>query len=177
MKKMTKLIAFLLLIGVYPMVSCTKTEDGTHVDPITLYEKVKGKWGLNEILQIDETAKAGGISPDEISLYGQFDFSSFSLTLNVDEQNLPTSYEVSGNAPELFAKEGFWELNSSFPSANGTAPVIRLYADAEKKSLNGQLSIVSIPGAKAEMDLKLTRSAAGVPFVSYQYKLTNTNEE
>jgi hypothetical protein len=94
----------------------------------------------------------------------------------VDNNNQPTSYQISGDNPELFPKEGFWDINTSFPLATGTAPTINLYSDAGKSTLTGQLAIVSMPGAKAEMEIKLTRSAAGVPFVSYHYKLSNNNQ-
>lgn len=155
-------------------IGCKKTDDGAYVEPITLYEKLKGDWKLNEILQIDETAKVAGINPNEISLFGQFNFETLNITLNVDDTNQPTSYIVAGDVPELFPKEGFWDLSTSFPSANGAAPSINLYSDAGKKTLTGQLSIVSVPGATADMELKLTRKTEGVAFVSYQYKLSNT---
>ncbi len=170
------LIAFLFLISAFSVVSCKKIEDGNYVDPITLYEKVKGNWTLNEILQVDETAKTAGITPDEISLAGQFGFDSFKIALNVDDSNQPASYEVSGNAPELFPNKGYWDIDTSFPYADGTAPTINLYSDAARTGLTGKLRIVSVPGAKPEMELKLTRSTGGVPFVSYQYKLSTANQ-
>ena len=170
-KRVLLFVCFMFFAAIYS--GCKKPDDGAYTDPITLYEKIKGNWKLNEILQIDETAKIAGIQPNEISLFSQFDFENFNLVLNVDDSNKPTSYEVSGDAPELFPKAGFWDLNTSFPAANGSAPIINLYSDAGKTTLTAQLRIVSVPGAKAEMELKLTRTASGVPFVSYQYKLTN----
>ncbi|MDR3217518.1 MAG: DUF5004 domain-containing protein [Dysgonamonadaceae bacterium] len=151
------------------------TDDGTYVDPITLYEKVNGSWKLSDITQIDETAKTMGISPSELKLTEQFDFTSFAIALNVDAAQTPTSYLVSGAAPELFPNQGFWDLNTSFPYANAKAPTINLYSDQAKTTLIGQLSITSIPGAKPEMELKLSRSSDGVPFVSYVYKLITAN--
>lgn len=176
MRKNTKLLALLLLICTSSVMSCEEIDDGEHIAPVTLYEKVKGTWELTDISQIDETAKIAGIAPDEMSLYNQFGFADFNITFETDDSNQPTNYQVSGNAPELFPKAGYWELNNAFPAANGTAPVINLYTNADKSTLTGQLSVVSIPGAKAEMELKLTRSAEGVPFVSYHYKLSNTNQ-
>ncbi len=170
------LIALLCLIGTCAVVSCKKVENGSFVEPITLYEKVKGSWQLTDLVQIDETAKIAGIKPDEISLLGQFDVASLQITLDVDADNQPTSYRVDGNAPELFANGGFWDLDTAFPYANGSAPTINLYSDVAKATVIGQLSIVSMPGANPQMELKLTRSTAGVPFVSYQYKLSNANQ-
>ncbi len=176
MKRTTELIALLLLICTFSFVSCNDTDDGKYVAPITLYEKVKGTWRLTDVIQIDETAKTAGITPDEISLFGQFNFDNFNIVLEVDENNQPVSYQVNGSAPELIPASGYWDLDTAFPNANGTAPVINLYSDAGKTSMTGRLGVVSVPGATPTMELKLTRSSAGVPFVSYQYKLSNTNQ-
>lgn len=152
---------------------CKKPDDGVHVDPITLYEKVKGSWKLNDILQIDETAKKSGIKPDELNLYSEFNFSSFNLKLNVDDKNKPTSYEVTGDAPEFFPNTGYWDLDVSFSQANASAPVIYLYSDAARTALEGKLAITAIPGANPQMDLMLTQTVDGVAYVSYQYKLSS----
>jgi hypothetical protein len=158
-------LLFLLFMGCEPI-----TNDGSYVDPITLYEKVGGNWQLANIRQVDETAKAAGISPNEVALYAQFQFSSLVLELRT-ENNQPSSYQVTGSAPELFPNTGYWQLDTQFSYANGTAPKILLYSDAAKMVKTGELSITSIPGAKAEMELKLTRTSQGVPFVSYVYSL------
>lgn len=172
MKKTSKLILFFLLGCVFPFIACTETDDGKYVDPITLYEKVSENWSLTELLQIDETAKSSGIKPDEVSLIDQFEFATFSLQLNVDDDNQPTSYQVTGTAPELFPASGYWELNSPFPSASGEPPVLNLYSDSGKASLIGRLSLIAVPGVEKTMEMKLTRVTSGVAFVSYQYKLT-----
>ena len=161
----------LLLFITLPFGGCEPvTDDGSYVDPITLYEKIGGSWNLADIRQVDETAKAAGISPDEIDLYAQFSFGSLSIELKT-ENNQPVSYQVTGSAPELFPNTGFWKLDTEFPYTDGTAPKILLYSDAAKTVKIGELSITSMPGAKEEMELKLTRTAKGVPFVSYLYSL------
>lgn len=171
MRRTAKLFAFLLLIGILPWAGCTNTEDGKYVEPITLYEKIKGEWILTNLSLVDETANALGISPKEITLSDQFSFETFAMALNVDENNQPTTYQVSGTAPKLFPTDGYWNLNSPFPTTTGTSPVINLYADATKTTLTGQLSVITTPGSTAEMNLKLTRFTSGVAYVSYQYKL------
>lgn len=169
-------IAFLCFIGMLSITSCKKIENGNFVEPITLYEKIKGSWALADLIQVDETAKTAGIQPDQISLYDQFDFSTFEITLDVDADNRPTEYRVEGNAPELFPGNGYWDLDTDFPRAGGPTPVINLYSDVAKATLVGQLSIASMPGANPEMEMRLTRSTAGVAFVSYQYKLSKANQ-
>jgi hypothetical protein len=173
MKNKYYLVACLLLAAcVLPLFSgCNpSTDDGSYVAPITLYEKVGGVWNLSDIRQTDETAKTAGLSVTEQSLYAQFEFGTFSIDLKTSE-NQPTSYQVSGNAPELFPNSGYWQLDTEFPYADGTAPKILLYSDAAKTAKVGELAITSAPGAKAEMELKLTRTSGGVPFVSYLFYL------
>jgi hypothetical protein len=135
-----------------------------------LYEKIGGVWNLSDMRQIDETAKAAGLSTAEVNLYAQFDFPSLSITL-ATEGNQPASYQVSGTAPELFPNSGYWALNTDFSFADGTAPKILLFSDAAKTVKTGELYVTSVPGATEAMELRLTRTADGVPFVSYIYKL------
>ncbi|MCL1932322.1 MAG: DUF5004 domain-containing protein [Candidatus Azobacteroides sp.] len=177
MKKSKYFLGCLLLfLAMLPFTGCEpKTDDGAYTDPITLYEKIGGKWILSGITQVDETAKAMNISPSEMNLTDQFDFTTFAIDLTVDTGNQPTSYQVSGTAPELFPNQGYWNLDTSFSYANATPPTINLYSDAGKTNLIAQLSITSIPGATKGMVIKLTRSSEGVPFVSYVYTLTTAN--
>jgi hypothetical protein len=131
---------------------------------------VGGNWKLSNMRQVDETAKAAGLSTNELNLFAQFQFGSLSIELKV-ENNLPATYLVSGSAPELFPNSGYWKLDTEFPFANGTSPKVLLFSDAGKTVKTGELSITSMPGAKEEMELKLTRTSQGVPFVSYLYSL------
>ncbi|MDR3285945.1 MAG: DUF5004 domain-containing protein [Prevotellaceae bacterium] len=164
--------SLMLLLSLFLFTGCNDTDDGSYVSPITISEKTNGDWHLLSVTQIDETAKKAGLSPSEISLTDQFGFTTFGITLNVDNEGNPTSYAVSGSAPELFNEQGYWALDTDFPQTNGTPPAILLYEDAAKAHKNGKLSITSMPGAAPEMELKLTRTSNDVPFVSYQFKLT-----
>ncbi|WP_029906354.1 DUF5004 domain-containing protein [Prevotella sp. 10(H)] len=177
MKVLLKHLSVLFLLTImFSFTGCNDTDDGHFVEPVTLYEKVKGSWDLSDVLQIDELAITSGITPTEISLSGQLGFDSFNLALNVEGNNIPTTYSVSGTAPELFPKSGFWDMSSTFQMADGTIPVIWLYSDAAKTTLIGKLSVVSMPGSKPEMELKFTRSTDGIAYVSYQYKLIKKTE-
>lgn len=150
---------------------CTKTEDGEYTPPITNYEKVPGTWQLLSVKLIDETAKAAGIKPDEMTLTNQLNFQGFSLTLEVDANNKPVTYYVTGDAPELLTPQGYWDLDADFPQTNGTPVKINLYTDAAKTQKVHQLSITAMPGANAEMEIKLTHTSNQVAYVSYVYRL------
>ncbi|NDV94688.1 DUF5004 domain-containing protein [Dysgonomonas sp. 521] len=161
----------------FSFAACNDTDDGSYVAPITTYEKIKGDWKLTSVKQIDEVAKANSQSPSEMVLTSQFDFSTFTIKLNVDANNEPTDYAVGGNAPAIFAKAGYWKLAYPFPSTDGAASIIYLYSDAAKTAKIGELAITATPGATDVLELKLTRKTKGVAFVSYVYRLSpNVNE-
>ncbi|MFZ4862093.1 DUF5004 domain-containing protein [Sphingobacterium sp. Mn56C] len=168
----TSLLAVVFAFVLIQQTGCNKTKDGSFVEPITLYEKVKGTWKLDDITQIDHIAQELDSKHKELDMYTELGFPSFQLKLNVDDKNAPTSYEVLGNAPELFPNSGFWELNVAFIQANGTSPQLLLYSDAEKSNLTAKLHVTTIPGTADKMDIVLTRYAEGVAYVSYHYKLS-----
>lgn len=151
---------------------CELTEDGSYVAPITNYEKIAGTWSLTGITQIDEIAKASSSEPSEVQLITQFGFSDFQIKLNVDDSFQPTSFEVSGSAPELFLTSGYWKLDEPFVHADGSVSNILLYSDEAKTRLVDQLSITAVPGVVAKLGFKLTRLTDETPYVSYSYELT-----
>jgi hypothetical protein len=159
------LLFFLTLL----LVSCQKTDDGSYTAPLTVTEKLNGTWKLTGIKQIDELAKANSIKPDEADIRSKFGFANMTLTLNLDADSLPTSYEVGGIVPELFAPSGYWDLDSPFTHSDGTPVEMMLYGDAAKTQITDVLKITTQPGKKATLQLKLTRSSDGTPYVSYVY--------
>lgn len=156
-------------------IGCDNTEDGSYVEPITLYEKVNGNWALTNLKMVDEVAKANKIEPNEENLGTYFNYEDFKIKFNVDENNNPTSYEVTGNVPPLFAPKGYWALNSEFQSSTGVGTKIYLYGDAQKTQKTDELRLIAVPGKTKEMQIQLTHSSGGVDFVSYVFKLNAIN--
>ncbi|MDH6304584.1 hypothetical protein M2459_001319 [Parabacteroides sp. PF5-5] len=176
MKALRSLYAFLpFLFFVMCFAACNDTDDGSYVAPITTYEKIKGTWALKSLKQVDEIAAANSQKPSEMTLTDQFGFSSFTIALNVDGNNEPTNYSVGGNAPQLFAKEGYWELDYPFPNTDATPNNIILYSDAGKTQVTGRLAITATPGGTQTLEFKYTRKTKGVAFVSYVYQLSPAN--
>ena len=166
----------LALLICFFAISCDTTEDGSYVDPITIYEKVDGNWGLTNLKMVDDFAKANKIEPNEENLSTYFNYEDFKIKFNVDEKNKPTSYEVTGNVPPLFAPKEYWQLSSDFqPTNQGNHVKIYLYSDAQKTQKTDELRVSSIPGKNGEMEIILTRSSGGTPFVSYVFKLNAIN--
>lgn len=163
---------FLLIVVVMPFVSCNDTDDGSFVAPITISEKINGNWAVTSLKQVDEIAKANSQTPSEMTLTDQFDFSTFTINLNVDTSNEPTNYLIGGTAPKFFPTEGYWSLEYPFQNTDGSASIINLYSDASKTTQVAQLSITAIPSTNKVLELKFSRKAKGITFVSYVYQLS-----
>ena len=170
-----KSIYWLAIVMCISIIGCTNTDDGSYVDPVTLYEKVNGNWGLTNLKMVDEFAKANAIEPHEENLSTFFNYEDFKINFSVDENNQPTSYEVTGNVPPLFAPKGYWKLASDFQQTNASAVKIYLYSDAQKTQKTDELRLTSVPGSNDEMEIQLVRSSGGSAFVSYVFKLNAIN--
>lgn len=168
-------IIYLFAIISLLAVGCNEQDDGGHVEPITIYEKMNGQWGLMNLKMVDEFAKTNAIEPAEQNLSTLFNFEDFKISFNVDDKMQPTSYKVLGDVPPLFAPNGYWELNQPFQQTNGGAAIIYLYNDAQKTQLTDQLRLTSVPGSNEEMEIQLTRVSGGTAFVSYVFKLSAIN--
>ncbi len=173
---MKKTAVFLLLLVCFTLFyGCKKTEDGSYVAPIVISEKINGVWALTSIKQVDEIAKANGEATTEMVLTDQFNFASFSITFQVDANQLPNIYSVSGTAPGLLSPTGFWDMDYAYPHTDGTASKINLYSDATKLAKTATLDILTIPGEKKVLQFTMIRKINGVPFVSYTYQLSIQN--
>lgn len=165
-----KIICLMAVIGMLA-IGCNDVDDGNHVDPITIYEKIGGEWNLMNLKMVDEVAKANAIEPNEENLSGLFNYENFKIKLNVDANHQPTTYEVLGNVPPLFALNGYWQLSSAFAQPNAQAVRILLYSDAQRTQQTDELRLTSVPGSKREMEIQLVRTSGGTPFISYIFKL------
>lgn len=173
----TKVLLGLLFLLPSIWTGCTKQDDGSDVAPITVYEKINGTWNMFSLKLVDETAKSAGIKPDEMVITDQFNFQNFSITLNVDENKLPTTFSVSGDVPALLDTQGYWEIDKLYPATDGTPVVIYFYADEAKTQKTNQVSISSMPGATAEMELKLVHTSNQVAYLTYQYTLVAATQK
>lgn len=158
-------LLFSLLVTGFCFSACNDTEDGSHVAPVTLSEKINGTWVLSSIKQVDE------IATKDIDLSGQLDFMSFSIDLQADAENNPTNFNVTGNAPALLPASGSWEMERPFTNSDGTPARIFLYDGADKSKKAALLTVTSVPGANRVLEFKLTRKQKGKAFVSYIYNL------
>lgn len=150
---------------------CEQPDDGSYTAPISLYEKINGEWALADLKMTDEVAKANGVQPNDQNLSAFFNYEDFRLHLNVDANNMPTTYEVGGDVPTLFEPQGYWMLANAFQQTDGKPAHILLYADAAHTQQTGELLLTAVPGSNGAMELQLVRASNGVAFVSYTFKL------
>jgi len=149
----------LALASISMLVSCASTDDGSYTAPITQYEKIGGNWILNSVTQTDETTTS------TMDLTSVFDFDTFGIQLNVDDDNSPTTFAVTGKAPALLPTSGTWRLGNPFVNSDGSSAQIILNDKVT-------LTVTAVPGAQRVLEYKLVRTSNGVPFVSYTYNLT-----
>jgi|SRR6218665_608127 len=170
----SKIIYLLAIVGLFSA-GCNDVDDGSPGEPITIYEKIGGEWNLMSLKMVDEFAKANSIQPNEQNLSALFNYEDFKIKFNTDAANHPTTYEVLGDVPPLFAPSGYWELSAAFQQTDASAVRILLFSDAEKTKQTDELRLTSVPGSTAEMEIQLVRVSNGTPFVSYIFKLAATN--
>lgn len=168
----TIVIVFFALTIFY---GCQKTDDGDYVKPITIYEKINGTWNLSSLIYSDDYAKSLGLESVEENLTNWFNFNTFQISFNVNSKDEPTDYVVSGDIPNLFPSNGFWELNSPFPTTNTQPVIIILFSDSQKTTQIGELNLTMIPGTNNIMEFRLIRSSNGVQFSSYIFRLYSIN--
>lgn len=159
-------IKLLLLCAIFSpalmLTSCSTTDDGSYVEPISLYEKVKGNWVINTMTQTDEG------NTQTLDLTSVLDFDTFKINLEADSQNKPATFSITGTAPLLLPLNGTWDLDYPYTHSDNTASSILLTAsDGTKK-----LAITGVPGTVNTLEFRLTRTINGEPYVSYTYNLT-----
>jgi len=160
-----------LLLVLIQLGGCNQTEDGSYVAPISIYEKIDGNWSFTTVKLVDELAKAKGQTISEVNISSKFNYNTATLSFNEDEKGNPTTYQVTGDVPELFALSGYWNLSNPYPNTDGTSVKINLYSDAAKTQLTDQLLLTAIPGTSNTMEFKLVRYWDSRAYVSYSYVL------
>lgn len=160
-------VLWVALVPTLALTACSTTEDGSYAAPISLYEKIGGKWVLNSLVQTDES------NGKTMTLTGKLDFDTFVIHLDTDGADQPSTFSVEGKAPALLPLSGTWSLDRPFTKSDGSATQIVL------KGGNGTatLTITAVPGATRVMEYKLTRKTGGQAYTSYTYNLMSAVAE
>ncbi|MGI6242667.1 MAG: DUF5004 domain-containing protein [Prevotella sp.] len=154
-------VLFCFMVTALLATSCSTVDDGDYVRPITLNEKIGGKWVLNSIVQTDES------NAQTMPLTNLLDFDTFVINLDTDENDAPTTFSVEGNAPVLLPLKGTWTMDYDYTKSDATASQILLKSDAGVT----RLTVTGVPGSDGILEYKFTRTVNGQPFVSYTYNL------
>ena len=140
---------------------CSTVDDGSFIAPITLSEKIGGKWVVNSVLQTDEA------NARTKTLTDLLDFDTFVINLNQDEAGNPSTFTVEGSAPLLLPTSGTWKMDYNFTKSDNT-PSRLLLNDGKAETA---LTVTAVPGNTKTLEYRLTRKTNGQPFVSYTYNL------
>ena len=151
----------LFFTGAISFTGCSTVDDGDYAAPITLTEKIGGKWVVNSVTQTDET------NAKTKTLTNLLDFNTFVINLSRDAQGNASAFSVEGKAPELLPLSGTWHMENEFTNSNGSASRIFLN-DGSKDT---KLTVTTVPGNTKILEFKLTRNTSGQPYVSYTYNL------
>lgn len=151
----------LLLLAAMTFTGCSTVDDGDYTAPITLTEKVGGKWVLNSVVQTDESNARAKTLTDLL------DFDTFVIILNQDEAGNATTFSVEGNAPRLLPTGGTWQMDYNFTKSDNAASRI-LLNDGKTETA---LVVTAVPGNTKTLEYRLTRKTNGQAFVSYTYNL------
>ena len=121
--------------------------------PITLSEKIGGKWVVNSVVQTDEA------NARTKTLTDLLDFDTFVINLNQDEAGNPSTFTVEGSAPLLLPQvvHGRW-ITISQKSDN--TPSRLLLNDGKAETA---LTVTAVPGNTKTLEYRLTRKTNGQP--------------
>jgi hypothetical protein len=173
MKRLLLYLVILILIS--PFTGCNQIEDGSYVEPITLYEKINGNWALSGLTMVDNIAKVQNLELFEQNISSEFNFDQMVLEFNVDAEDNPSTFSVSGDIPPLFLYEGYWDLSSSFPKTDLSRVKVNLYSDASRQNKVDELELTITPGATDELGVELVRRSEGIAFLTYAFSFSSVN--
>ena len=160
-------VLWLAFVPAMALTACSTTDDGSYAAPISLYEKIGGKWVLNSLVQTDET------TGKTMTLTGKLDFDTFVIHLDTDGNDQPSTFSVEGKAPALLPLSGTWSVDRPFTKSDGTATQILLNGSDGTATL----TVTAVPGATSVMEYKLTRKTGGQAYTSYTYNLMSAVAE
>ncbi len=141
---------------------CSTVDDGSYTTPITLSEKISGKWVVNSVMQTDEA------NARTKTLTDLLDFDTFVINLNQDEAGNPSTFTVEGSAPMLLPTSGTWKMDYNFTKSDNT-PSRLLLNDGKAETA---LTVTAVPGNTKTLEYRLTRKTNGQPFVFGVWKLS-----
>ncbi len=162
--KMKKYIYLVIILIATFIISCKPVQYGELGEPFSKTDGIKGTWKVSELIQIDETALAQGGLYTEMNLTDLFDFSNYTITFNVDNENNPSTFSVdAGGAPSFIDTTGTW----SFDDVDYPTEV--LFSLPDSIQTTSELRLIAPPRENTSLRIKFLRYSGGKLIVSYQY--------
>lgn len=151
--------------------ACEPVEYGETGDPFSKIEGIEGAWIATEVIQVDETALAQGGLYTEQDLTDLFNFTSYSITFDVDANNLPSNFSVtSSGAPSFIDTTGIWTFNDN------DFPTEVLFSHPDSSLFTSKMRLITPPRDQNPLRMKFQRFSGGKLIVSYQYTFEKQNQ-
>ncbi len=163
MKHTFKPIIIFLILTI-SFTSCEPVEYGEIGDPFSKLEAIEGTWIATEVIQIDETALAQGGLYTEMDLTNLFNFTSYSITFNLDGEMQSSTFSVNdGGAPSFIDSTGTWAFNNSeFPDEI-------YFTLPDSLGYTSKLKLIAPPRDQNPLRMKFQRFSGEKLIVSYRY--------
>ena len=151
--------------------ACEPVEYGETGDPFSKIEGIEGAWIATEVIQVDETALGQGGLYTEQNLTDLFNFTSYSITFDVDANNLPSNFSVtSSGAPSFIDTTGIWTFNDN------DFPTEVLLTHPDSSGFTSKMRLITPPRDQNPLRMKFQRFSGGKLIVSYQYTFEKQNQ-
>ncbi len=151
--------------------ACEPVEYGELGEPFSKIEGIEGTWIATEVIQVDETALAQGGMYTEQDLTDLFNFTSYSITFDVDANNLPSNFSVtSSGAPSFIDTTGIWTFNDN------DFPTEVLFTHPDSSLFSSKMRLITPPRDQNPLRMKFQRFSGGKLIVSYQYTFEKQNQ-
>lgn len=163
MNHILKIFTFSIVLAI-ALVSCEPVQYGKIGVPFSKLESVEGTWVATKVIQVDETAVSQGGLYQEMDLTDLYNFTSYSITFNLDADTLPSTFSVStAGAPSFIDTMGTWSFNDNdFPSEIH-------FTHPDSADITSKLYLIAPPRDQNPLRVKFLRFSKEKLIVSYQY--------
>jgi hypothetical protein len=168
--KYMKIFFSVLLVAIF--FSACRPDDIKEIgDPRDVPASMGGVWKLTKVVQKDEESARKGFPYSELDLTNVFPYSQFTLTLNLDNNESPSTFtSTPGGSPDIIGlTSGTWTVD------NGAAPTkINFTSGTTTKSV----TLGSYPvGGNDKLKFRIERrdadpAANNKLLISYTYEFT-----
>ena len=163
MNHILKIFTFSIALAI-ALVSCEPVQYEKIGVPFSKLESIEGTWVATKVIQVDETAVSQGGLYQEMDLTDLYNFTSYSITFNLDSDTLPSTFSIeTGGAPSFIDTMGNWSFNdNNFPTEIH-------FTHSDSANFTSKLYLIAPPRDQNPLRVKFLRFSKEKLIVSYQY--------